>query len=43
MDFETWINQCTDPTRFATEFVEIRSDILFTIKTGQSGTILSLI
>ena len=33
MDFETWINQCPDPSRFSTEYVDIRSDILNVIDT----------
>ena len=33
MDFETWLNQCTDPSRFAVEYVDIRSDILNVIDT----------
>ena len=33
MDFETWLSQCPDPSRFAIEYVDIRSDILNVIDT----------
>ena len=33
MDFETWLNQCPDPSRFAVEYVDIRSDIQNVIDT----------
>ena len=33
MDFETWLNQCPDPSKFAIEYVDIRSDILNVIDT----------
>ena len=33
MNFETWLNQCPDPIRFAVEYVDIRSDILNVIDT----------
>ena len=33
MSFETWLKQCPDPSRFATEYVDIRSDIQNVIDT----------
>ena len=33
MSFETWLKQCPDLSRFATEYVDIRSDIQNVIDT----------
>ena len=33
MTYENWINSCPDPVRFATNYVDIESDVLSVIDT----------